>query len=177
MKKRIIRRGQIYDIGKIDTVGSEQHGERPIVIVQNDDLNINEGCPTVSYLFITSKTEKVGGRKTHVLLPDVEGLPKQSMVLVEQPNTADIQRLLDYRGMLDEQTMNNIGRKLKYALGLSHKSDEIHEAQKKRLKIELGLEEDRSKKRFKVEWRTKEGSRQALLDNAQPVDSRGDDHE
>lgn len=150
-KYRDIRRGEIYDIGDLDTVGSEQQGNRPVLIVSDDDINRNS--PEATICFITSQLEKKGERY-HVNLPGVLGLEKKSMVLAEQIRTVDKSRLLSKRGRLDEPTMNRVDRGLKNSLGL------MSALQKNRKKLKG------KKKRVRLEWRTRTGYRNELLSKA-----------
>ena len=127
----VFRRGEIYDIGELDTEGSEQQGNRPILIVSCDE--INDYSPEVIIAFITSKLEK-RGRQYHINLPGVIGLEKKSMVLAEQLRTADKRRILGKRGQLDLATMNRVDRGLRtaLALGATKESKEIKEDEKKK---------------------------------------------
>ena len=74
------RRGDIYYVqfGNTST-GSEQHGDRPAVIIQNDVGNTY--APTLIVVPLTSNTEKKVTQPTHCLLEN-EGLsiPDQHLV-------------------------------------------------------------------------------------------------
>ena len=74
------RRGDIYYVqfGNTST-GSEQHGDRPAVIIQNDVGNTY--APTLIVVPLTSNTEKKVTQPTHCLLEN-EGLsiPKEQIV-------------------------------------------------------------------------------------------------
>ena len=54
--------------------------------------------------------------KSHVLLPKVKGLPKQSVVEAEQLFTVDKSYLGEYRGKLDEKTMKRVDRAVRSCL-------------------------------------------------------------
>ena len=84
----VVHRGDIYlaDLG--EGVGSEQRGERPVLIVQNNKGNIFS--PTVTVLPITTKIHKSEGMPTHVILDDVNGLSEKSAIMAEQITTIDI---------------------------------------------------------------------------------------
>lgn len=71
------RRGDIYYVqfGNTST-GSEQHGDRPAVIIQNDVGNTY--APTLIVVPLTSNTEKKVNQPTHCLLEN-EGLSMSSM--------------------------------------------------------------------------------------------------
>lgn len=129
-EERVFRRGEIYDIGELNIAGSEQQGNRPILIVSCDE--INDYSPEVIIAFITSQLDK-RGKQYHINLPGVIGLEKKSMVLAEQLRTADKSRMLEKRGQLDLATMNRVDRGLKkaLALGKTKESKEIKEEEKK----------------------------------------------
>ena len=77
-----VRRGDIYYADLSPVVGSEQGGVRPVLIIQNDTGN--RYSPTVIAAAITSQTNKAK-LPTHIALsaPD-HGLPRDSVVLLEQ---------------------------------------------------------------------------------------------
>ncbi len=129
-EERVFRRSEIYDIGELDTTGSEQQGGRPVLIVSSDNFNFYS--PEVIILFITSQLDK-RGNKYHINLPGVIGLEKKSMVLAEQIRTVDKSRILNKRGQLDLATMNRVDRGLKTILDLraSKEDKEVKEAIKK----------------------------------------------
>lgn len=129
-EERLFRRGEIYDIGELDTAGSEQQGNRPILIVSCDSFN--DSSPEIVILFITSQLEK-RGEQYHINLPGVLGLEKKSMVLAEQIRTVDKSRILERRGQLDLATMNRVDRGLKTVLDLktTKASKALKEANKK----------------------------------------------
>ena len=103
MTDKKVRRGEIYyaDLPETES-GSVQAGRRPVAIV-------------------TSKLKRPDD-ETHVVLPMMKGLPKQSMVEAEQRKTISKSQLLEYRCTLDQQTMKRVTR----ALRNSEKDDSIH---------------------------------------------------
>lgn len=93
-----IRRGDIYlaDLGtKADVIGSEQFGVRPVLITQCNRQN--DRSTTYIIVIITSEIKKTR-MDTHVILPMVKGLSRQSMACCEQRFTIGRLRLLEYRG-------------------------------------------------------------------------------
>lgn len=111
----MIRKGEIRyaDLGA--PIGSEQGGRRPVVIIQN---NVgNEHSPTTIVAIITTKTTKAK-LPTHHWLQDGCGLPRKSMVELEQIKTIDKSRLGSYIGEVSETDLAEINRKLKISLGL-----------------------------------------------------------
>lgn len=114
-----MKRGQIYLADLAKGKGSEQEGVRPVLIVQEDDLNRNS--PTVIVVIITSQLKKMKMR-THLLLPWIRGLPKQSAVFAEKIREIDKSRLLSYCGNVSEEFMKEVDRTLKAALGIGYKA-------------------------------------------------------
>lgn len=111
-----IRRGDIYyaDLGA--TVGSEQGGERPVLIIQN---NVgNRHSPTVIAASITSRQNKAP-LPTHVFLHAGAGnLPCDSVVLMEQVRTIDKRRLKGRVGRLNKEEMAAAERAMLISLGV-----------------------------------------------------------
>lgn len=113
---KTIRRGDIYYAELSPVVGSEQGGNRPVLIVQN---NVgNQHSPTVIVAVLTSKLKK--NLPTHVSIASGEGnLEMDSTVLLEQIKTINKSRLLRYIGSVTEHTMDEINRAMAISLGLS----------------------------------------------------------
>ena len=85
MEEREIRRGDIYHADLNPILGSEQGGYRPVLVIQNN--RGNKHSPTVIVAAITSRPKHK--MPTHVLLKGIEGLEKDSVVLLEQLRTVD----------------------------------------------------------------------------------------
>lgn len=109
-------RGEIYYCDLDPVVGSEQGGDRPVLILQNDIGN--SFSPTVIVAAITGKSEKKPLQSTHYLLPTNFGLKRNSMVMLEQIRTIDKSRLRRYIGCLDEKTMKGIDDALMKSMGI-----------------------------------------------------------
>ena len=106
MEDRNVRRGDIYHADLDPVFGSEQGGYRPVLVIQN---NIgNQYSPTVIVAAITSK-EKMK-LPTHIAVPEMEGLEKDSVVLLEQLRTLDKRRLENYVCTLDRTEMEKINK-------------------------------------------------------------------
>lgn len=111
----MIKRGELYYADLSPVVGSEQGGIRPILIVQNDIGN--KFSPTVIVAAITSQINKAK-LPTHIELSAREyGLPKDSVVLLEQIRTLDKTRLKDKIGELPNDKMTRINQALMISLG------------------------------------------------------------
>ena len=110
----MIKRGEIYYADLCPSVGSEQSGCRPVLIVQNDIGN--EHSPTTIIVPLTSAYKSVLG--THTVIEKRYGLLKTSIVLAEQIRTIDVCRLSTYVGTVDDNKMKEVNRALKVSLDL-----------------------------------------------------------
>ncbi len=111
----MIKRGELYYADLSPVVGSEQGGVRPVLIIQNDVGN--KYSPTIIAAAVTSKLDKAR-LPTHVNIDgDNCGLPKNSVVLLEQLRTLDKQRLKEKIGSLDDTAMNDVNQGLLVSLG------------------------------------------------------------
>jgi len=111
-----VRRGDIYyaDLSQT-TVGSEQGGRRPVLILQNNKGNLHS--PTVIVAAITSQNKR--GLPTHVELKDgTYGLSKNSTIMMEQIRTIDKTRLGDRIGHLDKEVMAKINKAIFVSFGI-----------------------------------------------------------
>ena len=99
-----VRRGDIYYADLSPVVGSEQGGVRPVLIIQND----------------TGQTNKAK-LPTHIALsaPD-HGLPRDSVVLLEQVRTLDKRRLRERMGRVDGELMERIDAAIAVSFGLGN---------------------------------------------------------
>lgn len=115
METRDIRRGEIYFADFPNTIGSEQSGNRPVLIVQNDIGNMHS--PTVIAAAITSQNKKKH-LPTHVWIGYLPGAWSDSIVLTEQIKTIDKRRLEQYVTKLDEAKMELVDQALEISVGL-----------------------------------------------------------
>ncbi len=109
-----IKRGEIYYAELSPVVGSEQGGNRPVVILQNDKGNLHSRTTIIAA--ITSELEKPH-LPTHVIFT-ADCMEKTSMVLLEQIRTIDKSRLGNYVGVMDTQTMQRIDHAIAVSFGL-----------------------------------------------------------
>ena len=113
-----VKRGDIFYADLSPVVGSEQGGVRPVLIVQNDTGNRHS--PTVIAAAITSQTGKAR-LPTHIsLLANSSGLPKDSVVLLEQIRTLDKKRLRERMGHVGESVMEQVDTAIAVSFGLPH---------------------------------------------------------
>lgn len=111
-----MKRGSIYYADLSPSVGSEQTGVRPVLILQNDTGN--QFSATTIVAAITSKKTK-HWLPTHVAVTGC-GLKYKSIVLLEQIRTIDKTRIGEYIGQVDERTMNDIDRAIQISFGITN---------------------------------------------------------
>ena len=113
--ERKIMRGEIYIADLDPVVGSEQGGERPVLVIQNN-LG-NKHSPTVIVLAITSRFHKKRHLPTHVPIESGD-LSKNSIALAEQVRTIDKSRLIHYVGRASKETMDFVDNAWKVSMGV-----------------------------------------------------------
>jgi mRNA interferase MazF len=139
--KKEMRRGEIYMADFSPTVGSEQLGVRPALIIQNDIGN--KYSSTVIVAILTGKSKKV---PTQVKLEkDKYNLKKDSYIMLEHIRTIDKWRIAEKIATLDEEIMIEVEKKILFSLGVENvyvklegNSNEYISIPKQKL-IELGL--------------------------------------
>lgn len=107
-----LRRGDIYmaDFGEGNIRGSEQKGDRPVIIIQNDMGNIHSD--TVIVACIT--TQKKSGLPVHMKIDVYE----PSTILLEQIKTVCKSRLVEYICTIEEDRIGELNSKIMVSLGL-----------------------------------------------------------
>ncbi len=116
-----VKRGDIYYADLSPVVGSEQGGLRPVLIIQNDVGN--RYSPTVIAAAITSRMDK-NKLPTHIEVYAARaGLPRDSVILLEQIRTLDKRRLREKMGHLDEGAMAEVNDAISISFGLPVLSD------------------------------------------------------
>ncbi len=116
---RTIKRGDIYYAELNPVVGSEQGGIRPVLIISNDIGNSHS--PTVIIAAITGRTQTKAKLPTHTEVKDVEGLGRDSIILLEQIRTIDKQRLKNHMGTMPNNIMARVDKALAISLAMTKK--------------------------------------------------------
>ena len=111
-------RGDVYlaDLG--ESVGSEQGGIRPVVVIQNE-----AGCrssTTMTVVPLTSNLKKIA-LPIHYVLRFATFLRETSMAMGEQVRVIDKVRVLTYLGKLDQRDLRAIERTAIYNIRADRK--------------------------------------------------------
>lgn len=115
--KEKFKRGDVLLVNLDPTVGSEQKGTRPVVVIQNDVGN--EYSPLIIIAAITSKVKKIFDIHVHVFPPE-GGLAKESIVLLNQIRTIDKSRVIKKKGTFSKEIVRKINNALKISLDLDN---------------------------------------------------------
>ncbi|HEV3121009.1 MAG TPA: type II toxin-antitoxin system PemK/MazF family toxin, partial [Isosphaeraceae bacterium] len=108
-------RGEVWTVNLDPTVGREQAGLRPVVIVSVDDLN---NSPR-GLVIIAPVTGTFRALPTHIaVVPPEGGLKKPSVVMAEQVRAVSKVRLGRRLGILRQATMGRVEEHLRMLLGL-----------------------------------------------------------
>lgn len=114
------KRGDIYYVNFGKNIGtSKQYGIRPVVIVSNNKANTYS--PVITVVPLTSKINKKRFLPTHVYIPASEeyGLSCGSIVLAEQLESIDKDRLIEKKGIIkNEAIMEKITRAIQIQIGV-----------------------------------------------------------
>lgn len=104
----MVNKWEIYFCNLDPTLGSEQRGTRPVLVISTDSVNHNLTVSTVLPLSSVKGNERI--YPTEVLLPvDITGLPRLSVAMIQQIRTISHSRLANKVGMItDDETREKI---------------------------------------------------------------------
>lgn len=111
-----IKRGEIYYANLCPVVGSEQGGDRPVIILQNNKGNLHSRTTIVAA--ITGGLDKPN-LPTHVISKS-DCMKKESMVLLEQIRTFNKSRLGRFVGTMDSKTMKRVDKAILISFGIDY---------------------------------------------------------
>ena len=114
--ERNITRGDIFYANLDGTIGSEQSGIRPVIVVQNDAGN--KYSPTTIIVPLTKKVRLKINQPTHFWINPFGNIRFDSIVLTEQIRVIDKSRLKEKIGVMNNKAMQEIDNKILIALGL-----------------------------------------------------------
>ena len=111
-----IRRKEIYIADLGNTIGSEQKGRRPVLIVQNDTGN--RYSPTTIILPMTKRIENIQKLPTHIIVKPFGNIKYDGIIFAEQLKVIDKRRLKKYIDILPDQYMKEVDHAIEIAVGL-----------------------------------------------------------
>ncbi len=114
----MIQRGDVYFIDLNPTMGREQAGRRPVVVLSVDEIN---ALPLVVTVVVGTKGTSIErDYPTNVRVPpESSGLPLETVFLCFQIRSVDPHRFPDERaGELDNEHMAKVEDAVRYCLGL-----------------------------------------------------------
>ncbi|MBD2776209.1 type II toxin-antitoxin system PemK/MazF family toxin [Iningainema tapete] len=118
-----MRRGQVYDARLEPIEGSEQGGNRPVIIVSRDGINANSNL-VVAVPCTTYRPER-RIYPSQILIPAPDGgLDRDTIALGEQVRAISKSRLLRWRGILSDAVMAQLDKALLITLDLPGQFDE-----------------------------------------------------
>ena len=115
-----IRRNEIYLANLGQTVGSEERGVRPVLIIQND-LG-NKYSPTTIIIPMTRRIEKKHMIPTHIEIKKFGRMKCKATIMAEQMKVIDKSRLIKRIDILPEQYVKLVNRAICIAINLQERN-------------------------------------------------------
>lgn len=112
----IIPRGAVLMVQLDPTVGHEQQGKRPCIVISPPDLVANQRYPVLVVVPLTGTTSLPPTYP--VIQPYPRGLTKASSALVDQVRCIDKQRVVSQFAPLPHADMKRVDEALRRVLGL-----------------------------------------------------------
>jgi mRNA interferase MazF len=110
------RTGEVYWADLNPTVGSEQRGDRPVIVFQNPA--VGRFTSTVLVIPTTTAMKRLGLPGTSGLPAGAGGLPEDSVALAYQMRAIDRQRLRRRLGRLEGEHLEAVRDAVLSALGI-----------------------------------------------------------
>ena len=112
-----MKRGEIYDARLEPVEGSEQGGTRPVIVVSRDVINVYS--PVVLAVPCTTYRPQKTIYPTQVLIQSPNGgLSKDSLAMADQVRVLSKTRLIQLRGTLNQEIIQQLNQALIIALEL-----------------------------------------------------------
>ncbi len=130
-----ILRGDIFYVDFGNQPGSVIHGIRPAMVIQNNVGNWHSTTLVVAAITTALKKDR---QPTHIWIGEQFGLPRESMLQLEQLCTVDKYSLETYVGTASEDFLESVNWALAISVGLHPKIcnvnyDEIPEKQRPKI--------------------------------------------
>ena len=112
-----MRRGEVYDARLDPSQGSEQSGDRPVIIVSRDAINLNSRL-VLAVPCTTYRSERRIYRSQILITAPDGGLDRDTVALGEQMRALSKTRFLRLRGVLSSEAMAQLNMALLITLDL-----------------------------------------------------------
>lgn len=114
-----MKRGEVYWADLVPRSGSEQTGQRPVILVSNNGFNQTPGWRSIIVVPISTSTSQGKRGPTVIELSGgVAGLPKTSFAVCHQVTTLDRAKLTKRIGVLPAECLREVEGGLKAAMDL-----------------------------------------------------------
>jgi len=110
-------RGSIVIVSLDPTIGHEQQGRRPCVVVSDPAVTNNQRFPLIAVVPVTGTSAQ--GALYPALAPGRSGLTKASWAMMDQVRSIDKRRIARVFGRIAPDEMNSIDDGLRLFLGLA----------------------------------------------------------
>ncbi len=111
-----MKRGEIYWANLQPRSGSEQRGNRPVIIISHDGFNQNPRWHSIIIIPVSTSSAQAKRGLTAIFLPkDTGGLTQDSVALCHQITTLDRAKLTEKIGELSSDRMKLIEEGIKAA--------------------------------------------------------------
>lgn len=115
-----IRRNEIYLANLGNTVGSEERGIRPVLIIQNDIGN--KHSTTTIIIPMTKRIEERFAIPTHIRINKFGKMKHEATIMAEQIKVIDKKRLLHRIDILPEKYIEIVNNAIKIATDLQERN-------------------------------------------------------
>lgn len=109
-----MKRGEIYFADLFNSIGCEERGRRPVIVISNDKANQYSNVITIAPISSSITKKKL---PTHVKIFHRK-LRSTSFVMTEQIRTIDKKRLITKVGKVNKKSMIKINNAIKIQLAL-----------------------------------------------------------
>lgn len=114
-----MRRGEVYRAALQPRSGSEQQGNRPVVVVSHDAFNQTPNWQSIIVVPVSTSRRQAARGPTAVPLPEGSGgLKMDSCALCHQVTTLDRAKLTQKLGSLNKEDVDRVEAGLRAALDL-----------------------------------------------------------
>lgn len=114
-----MKRGELYWAELKPRSGSEQKGDRPVIVISHDGFNQTLSWRSVIVIPLSTSPTQAGRGPTAVPIPQgASGLKRESVALCHQVTTLDRAKLTKKIGLLTAETLVLVEEGLKAALDL-----------------------------------------------------------